>query len=311
MADNDSHYNQTVNTSGSGNTSDNGIEELNIRAPWAPNIDQEASDRRRPFPPTNPPMRPPGAGVQPPFPLPPAPPFGNNPGSGNWTGPSTLPSFPAQLYGQVRFLNASTNTFDVDILVDGNPFVMNSRFGNYTQYDWIPDGFHTVTVRRSTSIRTVLYQQNLPFTANQKVTMVLVDSAMGGLEMVRVIDTGCSNLPQTTGCYRFANMTFAGSAYDLRLSNGETIFRNVSYQSVTPYKHAIAGTYQFNVTNAHFQLTMRELPIIIIGSGGTGTGFRETILSYKVSIQARKNYTTYIIGNNWSDQSLRAITLED
>lgn len=309
MAENDTHYNETNSTSQSVNTSDNSTEELNIRAPWAPDNEQGPSDRRRPFPPTTPPMRPPGGGTQPPFPLPPTPPFGTNPGPGNWPGPS--PSFPSQLYGQVRFLNASTNTFEVDITVDGNPFVMNSRFGNYSQYDWISDGFHTVTVRRSTSIRTVLYQQNLPFTANQKVTMVLVDSAMGGLEMVRVIDTGCSNLPQTTGCYRFANMTFAGSVYDLRLSNGETIFRNIGYQTVTPYKQAIAGTYQFNVTNAHFQLTMRELPIIIIGSGGTGTGFRETILSYTATIQPRKNYTTYVIGNNWSDNSLRAITLED
>lgn len=51
--------------------------------------------------------------------------------------------------------------------------------------------------------------------------MVLVDSASGGLEMVQISDTGCNTRAYNTGCYRFANMTYSGSRYDLLLYGGE------------------------------------------------------------------------------------------
>ena len=196
---------------------------------------------------------------------------------GNSWGNSFLPLTPTnpaispRYYGQVRFLNASTNNFAVNITIDGTAYAINSRFGTISNYDWISDGFHTVTVRRASGMRSVLLRQNFPFTAGKKVTMVLVDSASGGLEMVQISDTGCNTRAYNTGCYRFANMTYSGSRYDLLLYGGETIFRNVAFQTVTPYKQAMAGTYQFYVTSSGNYSLLREIPIIVIGFGGSGT----------------------------------------
>lgn len=245
---------------------------------------------------------------------------GNNSSGNGWnTGffpiTPTNPTISPRYYGQVRFLNASTNSFAVNITIDGTAYAINSRFGTISNYDWISDGFHTVTVRRASGMRSVLLQQNFPFTAGEKVTMVLVDSASGGLEMVQVADTGCNTRAFHTGCYRFANMTFSGSRYDLMLYGGETVFRNVAFQTVTPYKQAMAGTYQFYVTNSNSYSFLREIPIIVIGVNGSGTitgnNMAEPLLSAQIEIAAGQNYTSYLIGNTWSDMGLRLLTVED
>ena len=239
------------------------------------------------------------------------------PGNGNITW---LPSFPcspscppvsSHQFGQVRFLNASTNSFAVNISIDSTNYAVNSHFGTITGYDWISDGFHTVTVRRATGMRNILLQQNFPFVANQKITMVLTDSASGGLEMIRVVDTGCTNLPAGSGCYRFANMAYSGSTFDLMMSGGETVFRGVGFQNVTTYKQAVAGSYQFYVTDSNNFTFIRELPIIVIGAVATGSGIQQPQVSFSVNISAGRNYTSYVIGNTWSSGGMRVLTVED
>ncbi len=238
---------------------------------------------------------------------------------GNGGGTAWLPGCPSsccpgsscQYFGQVRFLNASTNPFTVNISIDSTNYAINSRFGTLTGYDWISDGFHTVTVRRATTMRNILLQQTFPFVANQKVTMVLTDSDSGGLELIRVVDTGCTNLPSGSGCYRFANMSYEGSSVDLLLTNGETVFRDVRFQNVSSYKQAVAGTYQFYVANSNNYAFVRELPIIVIGAIATGSGIRQPLVSFSANITAGKNYTSYLIGNTWSGNSLRVLTVED
>lgn len=219
-------------------------------------------------------------------------------------------SFVPDTYGQVRFLNASTNGFTVNIFIDGTLYAPNSRFGTLSGYDWVSDGFHTVTVQRATGIRSVLLQQTFPFTADQRVTMVLTDSQEGGLELVRVIDRGCRNLPSGSGCFRFANMTYSGSNFDLMMS-GQTIFRNIRYQSVSSYKQAVAGTYQFSVVTAASFGFMRELPIIVVGIIGSSLTSRETVFTFHTRIQAGRDYTAYLIGNNWSNSPMQVIIAED
>lgn len=225
-------------------------------------------------------------------------------------GMPNLPSMSPQFFGQVRFLNASVNAFTVNISIDNTIYALNSRFGTISNYDRITDGFHTVTVRRASGMRSVLLQQSFPFAAGQKVTMVLTDSSSGGLEMIRVIDTGCSNLPMGSGCYRFANMSYSGSRFDLLYGN-ETVFRNIGYQRVSSYKQAVAGTYPFTAANSNAFNAIRELPIIVIGAAGTSPASRTPAVSFNVSISPGGNYTSYLIGNTWSGYSLQVMTVSD
>ena len=150
----------------------------------------------------------------------------------------TLPVFPScpscgisQNNAQVRFLNASSNTFPVNISIDNTNYAKNSRFGTISNYGQISDGFHTVTVRRASGLRAVLLQQTFPFSAGQRYTMVLVDTAAGGLNMIQVPSTGCNNMNYNTGCYRVANMSYSGSSYDVMLYSHDAVFRAKLWQS--------------------------------------------------------------------------------
>lgn len=217
---------------------------------------------------------------------------------------------PAQAFGQVRFLNASTDNFTVTISIDNNNFAINSRFGTITNYEWVADGFHTVTVRRITGRRAILYQQTLPFVANERVTMVLSDDG-NGLDLVRVSGRGCNNLPSNSGCYRFANMTYSRTSFDLMLFGGDTVFRNVRFQSVTNYKQAIAGSYQFSVIKSGRFSVIREIPVIVIGPYSPSNQNAEPVVSFQADIEAGRSYTTYLIGNTWSSFTIRALTVAD
>lgn len=244
------------------------------------------------------------------------PAYPGNMGNSNIT---ILPSFPSfcfncsssSSYGQVRFLNASTNNFTINIMVDNTTYASNLGFGTITNYCGISDGFHTITVRRSTGLRAMLVQQTFPFSANERYTMVLVDSSQGGVNLVQVPSTSCSNISSNTGCYRVANMAYSGSSFDVMLYSHDAVFRNVGFQDVTAYKQAAAGSYQFYITNATNFTVIRELPVLVIGAITTGSFVNEPLVSYQVDISGRTKYTSYLIGNTWSGSNFRVLTVED
>ncbi len=241
---------------------------------------------------------------------------------GNNNNITILPSFPSfpsfcfncsspSAYGQVRFLNASTNNFSINITIDSTTYASNVSFGTITNYSGISDGFHTVTVRRSTGLRAMLVQQTFPFSANERYTMVLVDSAQGGVSLVQVPSTSCNNTASNIGCYRVANMAYSGSNFDVMLYSHDAVFRNVGFQDVTAYKQAAAGSYQFYITNAANFTVIRELPVLVIGAVTTGTFASEPLVSYQVDISGRTKYTSYLIGNTWSGSNFRVLTVQD
>ncbi len=235
-----------------------------------------------------------------------------------WPPITTLPIFPScpncnvsQSNAQVRFLNASTNTFPVSISIDNTTYVNNSRFGTISGYDRVSDGFHTVTVRRASGLRSVLLQQTFPFTGGQRYTMVLADAPAGGLLMSQVSGSGCTNMNYNTGCYRVANFSYSGSSYDVMLYSHDAVFRNVGFREVTSYKQAMAGSYQFYVTNSNSFSVIRELPMIVVGTITGGSFSNDRLVSFQTNIAAGNRYTSYLIGNNWSDIGFRVLTVED
>ena len=223
----------------------------------------------------------------------------------------TFPNYPNLGYGQVRFINASTNTFPVIFSIDGTVYTTGSRFGNVSPYQGIADGFHTISVNRATGMQALLLQQTFPFIAGQKVTMVLVDAKEGGLDLLQIADTTCSNVPAGYGCYRVANVSYSGSAFDISLYNGDTVFRNVGFKDVTAYKRGLAGNSTFYMTNACFYTMPRELSVILIGAVTVSSPIASPLASANVTIQAGRNTTSYIMGNTWSSYGLRMVTVDD
>lgn len=215
-------------------------------------------------------------------------------------------------YGQVRFLNASTSGMTMDVLIDGRNVFSGSTFATVSNYTQISDGFHTVTVRSTNG--PVLYQQTLAFISGERVTMVILDNS-SGVTLTKVSDMGCTNVPAGYGCIRVANMSYSGSSYDVRLFNNQIAFANVGFRDVTSFKQASAGNYTFFVTNSQVNVTtFNELPMlvfaVITGTPCPGCAVNNPILTYSVNVRPGRVYTSYIIGNPWSNM-YQVFTLED
>ncbi len=281
-----------------------------------------------PTTPIAPPGGPPGDAVEDtPTTLPsyPVPPEENNrpnrpdrPGNGTvWPDyplvPLPTPGLPSvTYYGQVRFLNATTNGMNIDVIIDGQNVFSGSTFASVSTYIQISDGFHTVTVRRTNG--PILYQQTLAFVSGERVTMVILDQN-GGVTLSKVSDMGCTNVPNGYGCLRVANMSYNGSNYDIRLFNNQIAFAGVGYKEVTSLKQASAGNYTFFVTNAQYNIsTFNELPqlvfAVITGTTCANCVVNNPLLTYSINVQAGKTYTSYIIGNPWSNM-YQVYTIED
>lgn len=242
------------------------------------------------------------------------PSFPQNSGNGAWpnfpvfTFPT--PNLPTiTYYGQIRFLNATTNGLSLDAYIDSQNVFSGSTFATVSAYIPVSDGFHTVTVRQTNS--QILYQQSIAFVAGEKATLVLLDTA-GGVTLSKVSDMGCSNLPSGYGCMRVANMAYNGSVYDVRLFNNQSVFSGIGYKEVTSFKQAAAGNYIFFVTSAQNTSASGELPVIISAllNGCANCSVNNPLLTYSVNVRAGKTYTSYIIGNPWSNL-YQVYTLED
>ena len=73
----------------------------------------------------------------------------------------------------------------------------------------------------------------------------------------------------------------------------------------------MAGTYLLFVSATSSYTFMQELPMLIIGvSENEAVIGGQPVLSFPQTIRSGRNYTTYLIGNTWSDYSLQTITLE-
>ena len=73
----------------------------------------------------------------------------------------------------------------------------------------------------------------------------------------------------------------------------------------------MAGSYQFSVADSNNYAFIRELPIIVIGAVATGSSVRQPLVTFSANITAGRNYTSYVLGNTWSGNGLRVLTLED
>lgn len=225
--------------------------------------------------------------------------------------PST-PVYPSgAYYGEVRFLNASTSGVSLDAYIDRRNVFSGSSFATVSVYQQISDGFHTITIRQTNG--PILYQQTLAFTAGEAVTMVILDLA-GSVTLSKVSDMRCKNIPSGYGCFRVANMSYPGSSYDVRTFNNQLVFGATGYKEVSHYKQIAAGRYTFFVTSSQSSLpAFAELPVIVLSSlMGTcpACTVPDPLMSFNLEVSAGRSYTSYIIGNPWSDL-YRVFTLED
>ena len=214
--------------------------------------------------------KPAGCSAAPSYPVFTFPPSGFSRFSRNFQRPS-LPQ--TTYYGQVRFLNASTNGINLGRIYRRKGVLLRLHLCHRIHLPKcirrLPYGYDSPFQRPD-----LLSADHGPSSPVKRVTLVILDSA-SGVTLAKVSDMGCTNIPSGYGCLRVANMSYSGSSYDVRTFQNQIAFGGVGYKEVTSYKQAAAGNHTFFVTGAQLSVSsFNELPIIILSAviGGTCGG---------------------------------------
>lgn len=217
----------------------------------------------------------------------------------------------ASAYGEVRFLMAASVPFPITVSIDNMIYGDNAIFGTIGEYFPITDGFHHVSIYYTSGPKILLYEKMFPFRGGEQVTMVILDSEASGITVSQISDTACKHLTPGSGCLRAANMSYAGSLFDVLLHTGEPVFRDIPYNTVTSYKQAEEGDWMFQVSSLTCSDTYREIPAISLKSTFSSCLWISPVLNFQVPVQAGQSYTAYLIGSPWSGNDLQALITED
>lgn len=230
--------------------------------------------------------------VTPNLPVPPNEPVSPNlPGGG--IGSVIIPIYPGSVnYTQVRFLNAAAGYPPLMISIGQRLISSKLAYENITPYSRINTGYRTVTISEAANPENILYRKSVSFIAGRQITLSIVNVA-NGLQLVEVSDFLCTNKSWNTGCIRVVNLSYGSGSFDISLDNGQTVFSDIEFTEVSPFKQASRGTYQMNVYEASPGIQPRS-------------GY-DPILTFPLTIVGNEMYTVYLVGSTFARPSLSSV----
>lgn len=210
-------------------------------------------------------------------------------------GPIIIPITPGGVgYAQVRFLHAVAGADPVMILVGPTVISQGLGYENVTPYNRIASGYRTITVISTTNPTTILLRRSLTFTAGSQVTIALVNAA-SGIQLLEVSDTLCSNKSWNSSCLRFVNLSYGSGGLGVQLRNGTSVFDNIEFMEVTPFKQIARGSYSFVVYQSAQGIQPRSIP----GYHGS--------MSFELQAGVNDMYTVYLVGSVYTSPYLQAV----
>lgn len=213
-------------------------------------------------------------------------------------GPIVIPIGPGSIgYAQVRFLHAVAGAGPVMISV--GPTVFNSKlaYQNITAYGRIASGYRTITVVSADNPSNVLLRKSVTFTAGSQITIALVNAA-SGIQLLVVSDELCSNKSWNSSCVRFVNLSYGSGSLSVQLDTGMSVFEDIDFMEITPFKQIGVGNYYFNVYQSSPGIQPRNI------SGDMGiAGFT----SFELQVGSNEMYTVYLVGSTFTTPSLQAV----
>lgn len=262
------------------------------------------------------------------YPVVPLPPFVENPGPSypvtplppivGSPGVVVLPSIINPRYCTVRFMNAASGYDPLRITVSPRVVANGLNFGALTDYMRVADGFRLVTITSTYSPNRILYQQTIPFRAGELSTMAVV-RGNSGLDLVRISDMPCNNIPRNRSCIRAVNLAYQAPPLDVFLSDGRLVFSDVRYKEATDFKQAMPRDYSFYIAQTPFIPlpsfqdieTIEDTPMVAPDFTMQGSGVVNPIVYFYVDAKPGAMYSIYILGTWYNSPNLRIRIVED
>lgn len=287
--------------------------------PVSPGPDMEAPDENTPVFPIAPewsaPVSPGPDENTPVFPVAPEPGVPVYPGPGTGTEDGAL--LPDLGYARIRFLHAAANYPTFSISVGSRVYAMDLAYGTLSGYEYVPEGFRTITIMTRSLPRRIVFRQSFPFIENETLTLAIVNSP-NGIEIVPVSDNWCRTSPTPFSCFRMVGLSYNSPPLDLVLQDGRVVFTDVHFKEVTRSKRVLPREYEFFlIPTPATPMPLEEIetldsaPRPVSEGYIPGYGDIPPILTFSVDIARNSMVTVYIIGDFSAPPYLRALVVEN
>lgn len=184
----------------------------------------------------------------------------------------------------VRIFHAAPQAPNVDVYINDQMVFSNLAFGDFTRYVYLDEGEYNVSVYvAGQKDRPVINQMvDIP---SQQIFTVAATGNLDNLGLLVIPDKVSKSPSQNYSSVRVIHLSPNAPGVDI-LVDGDTLFEDISFGEGTDYVDLNPGTYNVN---------------IVLNSD------KSVVLPLKITLNANKIYTIYIIGNQPSLQAVQVV----
>ena len=185
----------------------------------------------------------------------------------------------------VRVFHTVPDVQVVDVYINGQMVFTNLAFGDFTNYIYLDEGEYNIAIYASgkTDQPAINQMVDIP---SQQIFTVAATGDLNDLSLLVIPDKITKSPSQRYSSVRIIHLSPTAPGVDV-VVNGDTLFEDIQFREGTDYVDLNPGTYNINV---------------LLNSD------KSVVLPLKVTLNANKIYTIYIIGN---PPSLRAVQVID
>lgn len=184
----------------------------------------------------------------------------------------------------VRIFHAAPQTGNVDVYIDNQMVFNNLAFGDFTRYIYLDQGEHNISIYIAGQKNTPIINQIVDIPSQQIFTVAAIGNS-DDLGLLVIPDKVSKSPSQNYSSVRFIHLSANAPGVDI-VVNKETLFEDIEFEEGTDYVDLNSGTYNINV---------------VLNSD------KSVVLPLKVTLNANKIYTIYIIGNPPNLQSVQVV----
>lgn len=184
----------------------------------------------------------------------------------------------------VRIFHSAPQAPNVDVYINDQMVFSNLAFGDFTRYVYLDEGEYNVSVYvAGQKDRPVINQMvDIP---SQQIFTVAATGNLDNLGLLVIPDKVSKSPSQNYSSVRVIHLSPNAPGVDI-LVDGDTLFEDISFGEGTDYVDLNPGTYNVN---------------IVLNSD------KSVVLPLKITLNANKIYTIYIIGNQPSLQAVQVV----
>lgn len=159
-----------------------------------------------------------------------------------------------------RLFHASPTAPPVDVYINNKLVASNLKYGSFTEYFKVPPGTYNVKVFVAGDKSKPVINTNYNIPANSIFTIAAINEPEN-LGLYVIEDTPMA-IPDGKLYFRFVQLSPNAPNVDVRLPDGQNVFRDIGYMEVTDYKLTNPGVYTLNLYPASTDQMVLHVPNI-------------------------------------------------